>query len=106
MGRINVRDVASVSQFTREFDTSLRKLMSMPSQVSLEVIEACAWIENTIKAAEHELTEARQHLEECEDLLRNCEAEENDDYLPDCSSEADEVRDAEDAVEMWEARLR
>jgi hypothetical protein len=105
MGRINVKDVEAVAQFTRDFSICVEGLMFAASQASVEVVEACAWMENTIEAAQEALKEARRVLEDREDALRNCEAQEDDDYIPDCSAEEYAIQDAENEVKMWETRV-
>jgi hypothetical protein len=103
---LHVEDLAEFRAFIGRFRAGLDELNGECSRMELYALEVCAWMDRCGDEATEEVSAAEGDVAKYEEALAACEAEEDENYVPDCSSEWSALCDAREHLKEAQHRLR
>jgi chromosome segregation ATPase len=91
----HVTSLEALRQFAAAFSAHVEMIKVTGADMESAAAEARSWIRSCRDQSRADLTEARERVEECKRELDDCLAEEDEDYVPDCSCEQSALNEAE-----------
>jgi chromosome segregation ATPase len=88
---LHVENLAEFRSFISRFRSGIGTLNGECERMKFSILEFCAWMDRCVDDATEEVSAAEAELASCEQALSYCEAQEDEDYIPDCSWEAQAV---------------
>lgn len=101
---IHVRDLDALKRFAQSLTAYDARTLHSVKELAVFVAEAEACVARAVADVEQRVESAQREVNDCESALYYCEAQEDDDYIPDCSCERSALYAAERDLAMWQRR--
>lgn len=104
MNESHITSVDALRQFLEVFSHHVESMAVIESEMDTRAAEARLWIKSCREQSRNNLIDAKARLEQCKRQLHQCQDQEDDDYVPDCSYEEAAIEKAEEWLDECSRR--